>query len=72
VGIIGDFIGEAIFSKIQKLSPRNYSTFAHSQYLKNPNFTPEDIRIKLKNRINTVAKTKDIFSFLVDSIVSAV
>ena len=72
VGIIGDYITEAVYSKVMSLSPRNYSTFAHSQYMKNANITPNEIRVKLKNQINLYANTAKAINFLIDSLLAAV
>ena len=71
MGIIGDYICEAIYSKVMSLAPRNYSKFAHSQYMKNANITPNQIRKKLKNQINLYAKSANIVNFLVNSLIAA-
>ena len=65
---IGDYICEAIYSKVMSLAPRNYSKFAYSQYMKNANITPNQIRKKLKNQINLYAKSANIVNFLVNSL----
>ncbi len=72
VGIIGDFISSAISSKIMSLTPSNYSKFAHSQYMKNANITPNQIRTKMKQLICAGVKTANAFNFLVNSAVAAV
>lgn len=72
LGIIGDFISEAITSKIMSLTPKNYSKFAHSQYLKNAQITPNQIRTKMRRKIKAGLKTAGAFDFLVSAVLSAV
>lgn len=70
-GIIGDFISSAISSKIMSLTPSNYSKFAHSQYMKNANIKPNQIRTKMKKLIGAGMKASNAINFLVNSAVSA-
>ena len=72
LGIIGDFISSAIASKIMSLTPKNYSKFAKSQYLKNAKITPSQIRNKMQKLIRAGVKAANAFGFLVNSIVAAV
>ena len=71
LGLISEFIAELIYSKVMALTPRNYSQFAHSQYMKNANITPDEIRTKMQKLIRTGMKTVNIFSFFTDAIIGA-
>ena len=71
VGILGDFISSIVCSKIMSLTPNNYSTFAHSQYLKNAQITPDQIRTKMVRVIKIGINAAGAFDFLVSAVVSA-
>lgn len=53
------------------LTPSNYSKFAHSQYMKNANIKPNQIRTKMKKLIGAGMKASNAINFLVNSAVSA-
>ena len=71
LGMVSEFITEVIFSKVMSLTPRNYSRFANSQYMKNANITPSQIRQKMQKLVKAGMKTANVFSFFADALIGA-
>jgi len=71
LGLVSEFIAELIFSKVMSLTPRNYSKFAHSQYMKNAKITPNQIRQKMGKLVQAGMKTANVFIFFSDALIGA-
>ena len=53
--------------KIDLLKPKNYSSFAHTQYLKNPNLTRQDIYELMRNAYKTATRLSSAADVLINA-----
>ena len=65
-------ISSAFANKLNSLKPKNYSQFAHSQYLKNAKITPNQIKRKMKSLSKRIMISIGIFDFIINATASAV
>ena len=66
-GKVSDFLGD----QLQKLKPKNYSSYAGKLRSKSPNISKERIHKKLRNKIKRVSFYQKSTSFTIDAIVGA-
>lgn len=65
-------ISSAFSNKLNSLKPKNYSQFAHSQYLKNAKMTPNQIRNNMKRLSKQIMISIGVFDFFVSTASAAV
>lgn len=66
----------ALFSKffsiaVDRLSPKNYSSFAHSKYLKDAKLKPEQIKKQMRNRFKQIKVSKAVFDYIANVLAGA-
>lgn len=65
-------ISSAFANKLNSLKPKNYSQFAHSQYLKNAKMTPNQIKNNMKRLSKQIMISIGVFDFFVSTTSAAV
>lgn len=65
-------ISSAFANKLNSLKPKNYSQFAHSQYLKNAKLTPNQIKNNMKRLSKQIMISIGVFDFFVNTAATAV
>ena len=66
----------ALFSKffsiaVDRLSPKNYSSFAHSKYLKDANLKPAQIKKQMQKRFKQIKVSKSVFDYVANVLAGA-
>lgn len=64
-------VSKVAVKQIKSLSPKKYSSFAHSKYLKNKNMTPNQIKKQMQNLIRANIFAAKTFDFIANSVASA-
>ncbi len=65
-------ISSAFANKLNSLKPKNYSQFAHSQYLKNAKMTPKQIKNNMKRLSKQIMISIGVFDFFISTTSAAV
>ncbi len=65
-------ISKVAVQKIKSLSPKNYSSFAHSKYLKNKKMTPNQIKNQMQKLVRANVFAAKAFEFIAGSVANAV
>lgn len=69
--LIAAVISSLFSLAVNRLTPKNYSSFAHSRYLKDAKSTPAQIRKQMATRFKQVKVSKQVFDFIAGVVSSA-